>query len=554
MKISVSLPRSLPRRTRTILGGAAALCGMVALVAIVASALVAGPVNGRQAESAVPASTAIGSPASSSASTPLAAIPSAAASSAPTLAPVVPVANFWAAHRDIALVDVARLWAGIASAPSETGYDSVAVSPAVASPLAAAFGLVPGGYVRIVTAAEVRTAVRTSSTTLGLLAPEEVAPEVRALTVDGTALFGPDRVKDISLWPLQAPVTTPTTFSLDSEMTIDAGGDVNLDRRVYLKSVPGGQGVDFPWSAGRAHITYYEGGGFEGRQTVQAADDGPAGYFAQKLGSTDLTLVNLEGSVPNDWITRDFSLIFTFDPDMLKGMKDAGIDAVTLPNNHIRNGGDQGVIDTINNLDGAGIAHTGAGANLTAARQPAWLMANGKKVAVLGYCAVGWGNTATDTEPGGAPMDMDAVVSDIHAARAAGADIVIVMPHWGSEYSYSVFSSQRAEAAQMVAAGADLILGSHSHWVGGIQSFDGPNGPAFVDYSMGDFLFDLTHDASAEQGVLVTLTFSGTRLVQVSLDPTIMIYGAQVGLLDPAGDGQGVLNAIRDASRGWSNW
>jgi hypothetical protein len=71
---------------------------------------------------------------------------------------------------------------------------------------------------------------------------------------------------------------------------------------------------------------------------------------------------------------------------------------------------------------------------------------------------------------------------------------------------------------------------------------------------MGDFLFDLTHDALAQQGVLVTLTFYGTRLVQVSLDPTIMIRGAQVGLLDPAGDGQGVLNAIRDASRGWSNW
>jgi poly-gamma-glutamate synthesis protein (capsule biosynthesis protein) len=151
-------------------------------------------------------------------------------------------------------------------------------------------------------------------------------------------------------------------------------------------------------------------------------------------------------------------------------------------------------------------------------------------------------------------MDMPSVISDIHSARAAGADIVIVMPHWGSEYTYSVFSDQRAQAAAMVAAGADLILGSHSHWVGGIQSFNGPNGPAFVDYSMGDFLFDLTHDALAQQGVLVTLTFYGTRLVQVSLDPTIMIYGAQVGLLDPAGDGKGVLNAIRDASRGFSNW
>jgi hypothetical protein len=207
--------------------------------------------------------------------------------------------------------------------------------------------------------------------------------------VEGRSLFGPERVKALTQWPLQAPVATPTTFSLHSELTIDAGGDVNLDRRVYLKSIPGGRGVDFPWSAGRAHITYYENGGFDGRQTVQAANDAPAGSFAQKLGSTDLTLVNLKGSVPHDWITRDFSLIFTFDPELLAGMKKAGVDAVTLANNHIRNGGDQGVIDTINNLDAAGIAHAGAGANLTAARQPAWLKAGGKKVAVLGYCAVG---------------------------------------------------------------------------------------------------------------------------------------------------------------------
>ena len=188
-------------------------------------------------------------------------------------------------------------------------------------------------------------------------------------------MFGPDSLDVLTDWPLQAQAATPSTFSPEVELTIDAGGDVNLDWRVYLKSVPGGKGVDFPWSAGRDHFAHYENCGVEGRQTVQATNDGPAGYFAQKLGSSDLTLVNLEGSAPNNWITRDFSLIFTFDPALLKGMNAAGIDAVTLANNHIRNGGDQGVIDTINNLDAAGLAHTGAGANLTAARQPAWLEA-----------------------------------------------------------------------------------------------------------------------------------------------------------------------------------
>jgi hypothetical protein len=160
---------------RTILGGVAAVCGMVAVVAIVAATLSAAPISGRQqGESAAPGSFAGASASAPASATPGdTAAPSAAASSAPTLAPVVPIANFWTVRRDIALGDVARLWTGIASAPAETGYDSAAVSPAVASPLAAAFGLVPSEFIRIITAADVRAAVRGSSTTLGLLAPRK---------------------------------------------------------------------------------------------------------------------------------------------------------------------------------------------------------------------------------------------------------------------------------------------------------------------------------------------------------------------------------------------
>jgi poly-gamma-glutamate capsule biosynthesis protein CapA/YwtB (metallophosphatase superfamily) len=98
------------------------------------------------------------------------------------------------------------------------------------------------------------------------------------------------------------------------------------------------------------------------------------------------------------------------------------------------------------------------------------------------------------------------------------------------------------------------VLGSHSHWVGAIQSIDRPQGPAFVDYSLGDLLFDLNHDLQAQEGVIATMTFSGKRLVQVDLDPTIMVDRAQVALLDPAGGGQAVLDAIRRASRGLIGW
>jgi poly-gamma-glutamate capsule biosynthesis protein CapA/YwtB (metallophosphatase superfamily) len=127
------------------------------------------------------------------------------------------------------------------------------------------------------------------------------------------------------------------------------------------------------------------------------------------------------------------------------------------------------------------------------------------------------------------------------------------MPHWGREFTYDLSATQKHQAAAFVAAGADLVLGSHSHWVGGVQMLEGGNGPAFVDYSMGDLLFDLNHDSESLEAEVVTLTFVGPKLVQVQLDPTVMIGGAQVGLLDPATDGKPVIDAIRLASRklGW---
>ena len=140
-------------------------------------------------------------------------------------------------------------------------------------------------------------------------------------------------------------------------------------------------------------------------------------------------------------------------------------------------------------------------------------------------------------------------MADIKAARAAGADFVIVMPHWGTEYTQYVSPVQRREAAAMVAAGADVILGSHSHYVGAIQSFAKPSGdPAFVVYSLGDLLFDFNYDEQTQEGVVDELTFEGTRLAQIDLYPTVMVDDAQPNLLDPAGDGKRVLDRIRAAS------
>lgn len=540
---------------KRLVGTAVLLFGAAAAVALVASGLLSANVSGaRQASPSAPTHASSHAPSPSPAARFSAATSPVASPSPASLGPLVPIVSFWSTQRSISLLDLTRLWIGTSDAFAETGYQALAVMPGDIGSLARVFAVPPGGNIQVLSSADIAAAVRASPTTLGLLPAGDVTPDVRALAVDGVALFGSARIRDLAEWPILVPTASLTTFSVAAEWTLAAGGDVNLDRRVYYKADQLKYGPDYPWSAGNAVVAGYDCCDLQGGPLVVGRDVGPPGAFRKMLSDADLALVNLEGSAPNDWITRDNSLIFTFDPALLAGLRNAGIDAVTLANNHIRNGGDLGVIQTCQNLDAVGIAHTGAGADTTAARQPAWLSAGGLRVAVLGYSAVGGDNWATSGHSGAAPLNADWVTADIQAARAAGADIVIVMPHWGEEYSFALSGEQKDQAAAFVAAGANLVLGSHSHWAGAVQSIEGPAGTAFVDYSLGDLLFNLNHDIRSQEGVVLTLTFFGKRLVQIELQPTLMIDGAQVGLMDPAGDGAAVLDAIRNASRGLLDW
>jgi len=262
------------------------------------------------------------------------------------------------------------------------------------------------------------------------------------------------------------------------------------------------------------------------------------------LGGADLALVNLEGPAPDAFVYHSAGYVFTMDPALLAGLDRAGIDAVSLANNHIANAGASGISDTIRHVDRLGIAHAGAGQNAATARRPAWLAAGGLRIAVLAYDATAPGRAATASSAGAAPLSLAAARADIRAARRAGADVVIVVPHWGREYTDAVSSAQRNLARGLVAAGADLVLGSHSHWAGPLEFVDN----RLVVYSLGDLVFDLQHDSRTQQGLIVELTFAGRRLAQVELHPTLILDASQPNLLDPAGGGAALLRAIHAAS------
>ncbi len=453
----------------------------------------------------------------------------------------MPIVAPWSSERSIGRADIARLLDGPAGR-------SIAVMSDDLSALAATLGVTPGIGLPSASPAEIRAAVLASSGTIGILRAADVTPDVRALAVDGRSLFGAERIHSLDAWPLlvrETPAAGAEPFDPAAAWTLVAGGDVMLDRAVYRESVLAGKGADFPWDGGTAEIAGWTCCGVGGALLPVGRRTGGDGAVRSLLGSADVALVNLEGPAPDDYTYHPGGLVFTFDPALLVGLRDAGVDVVSLANNHISNAGATGIADTVRHLDALGLAHAGAGADPAAARRPAIVQAGGLRVAVLAYDTIRPDLDAAAGRAGAAPLRLDQAAADIHAARAAGADVVVVMPHWGVEYTDAVSTMQRSEAAALIAAGADAVLGSHSHWVGPLEAIDGRP----VLYSLGDLVFELTHDQRTMEGALADLTFVGRRLVQLDLHPTLILDGSQPNLLDPAGDGAALLGQVRAASK-----
>jgi hypothetical protein len=470
---------------------------------------------------------------------------------APRIA-LVPIVGFWSSDRSLSAAQLRAALAG-----RDPRFRLVVVADPDRAALATTLDVEPGPAVLAVAPGAVVAAVQGRSDALGFVRASDVRPAVRALGVDGRSLFGNARVRSIAAWPLTIPgpkptpaATTAPVFDPAATWTLVAAGDVMNDRAVYRQTVLLGRGPDFPWNGGTAKIVRRSccSGGLT---TVTARRTGGAGAVAALFRNADLAVVNHEGPAPEPFSYHPSGLVFTFDPRLEAGLHNAGVDAVSLANNHIRNAGSAGVLQTIRAVTAVGIVPVGAGSNFEAARRPAWFTVDGVRVAILAYDAIDLPAAgATRTRAGAAPLDVKLCRADIAAARAAGAGVVIVVPHWGVEYTSHPTALQRRQAAALVRAGADVVLGSHSHWAGALEAI----GDGVVMYSLGDFIFDLQRSEQTEEGLIVELTFVGRHLAQLDIHPTIELDRSQPNLLDPAGDGRVVLDRVRLASRGFLDW
>lgn len=467
--------------------------------------------------------------------------------------PIVPIAQYRTAVERVTLAEVRAAWAGTSSR-----WEGLELVEAEAPAILDALGLSgPGGIDRLFLvpdSATVQADLAEHRRRLAIIRADAVGPGVRALGWGDRRLFGVDAVETVAEWGLTArlPQRSDTPiFDPAASWTLVAGGDIMLDRGVAQTLKIRGKGADFPFDGGTAEITAIcKDCSPLGWDTPVTRRTGNAGAVRALVEGADIAIANFENPAPNAFRYHTSGTVFSADPKLIAGLANVGIDWVGLANNHIGDAGRTGIIQTLANLKKFGIAASGAGADLAAARKPAILEANGVKVAFLAYDTIAGYYTAGASKAGSARLTARTVKADVAAARKAGAQVVIVFPHWGTEYDATPFAGQQALARAAIDAGADMVIGNHAHWAGAMEVRDGKP----IWYALGNFVFDQTWSIPTMEGITLELTFRGPTLVQARMRPHIILDKAQPNFLDPAGDGRAVMGQVFDASKGMLPW
>jgi poly-gamma-glutamate synthesis protein (capsule biosynthesis protein) len=202
------------------------------------------------------------------------------------------------------------------------------------------------------------------------------------------------------------------------------------------------------------------------------------------------------------------------EPGNIPALLYAGLDVISLANNHAYDWGKEALLDTMARLKDAGLPYVGAGKNLAEARQPVILKRQGTRVGFLAYSSVHpKGSESEDSKPGVNPIrvwtiyeptdyqpgtpprivtipykeDLAAMVEDIKKLRAQ-VDVVVISCHWGLHFTPRVIPMYCFDVGHAaIDAGADLILGTHTHILKGIEVYKGK----VIFYSTSNFAAEI---------------------------------------------------------------
>ncbi|GGT00748.1 lipoprotein [Streptomyces tanashiensis] len=257
---------------------------------------------------------------------------------------------------------------------------------------------------------------------------------------------------------------------------------------------------------------------------------------------------------------------FKSPPEIAAALKATGYDSCSTASNHTLDDGAAGLGRTLDALDRAGVRHAGSARTAEEAARPTLLKAGGATVAQLAYTYDTNGYPMPEGQPWAVQLlHEDKVIADARAARAAGADVVVVSVHWGSEWQTEPDERQLSLGRALTASRTggrpdiDLIIGTHAHVP---QAYEKVNG-AWIVYGMGDQIagdminHEGAHDPRGNQSSIGRFTFAPPRTAGGRWEVTKAEFVPQwfdtaqgrVVNLGAADDGDARRAALRDTIR-----
>ncbi|MFD5829200.1 CapA family protein [Lentzea sp. NPDC060358] len=289
--------------------------------------------------------------------------------------------------------------------------------------------------------------------------------------------------------------------------TLTAGGDVLIHPALTDQATADGG------AAGRTYLPLFEGV----RETLKA----------------DLSLCHLEVPLgPKEGPFFGYPA-FLAPPEVAKGLVDVGYDSCSTASNHTLDRGVSAIQTTLDAMDAVGLKHTGSFRTQEEAAAPLVLDANGVKVAQLSF-TYGFNGIPLPQPWRANQIDADKILADARAARAAGAEVVVLSVQWGNEYQHEATPDQKALARRLLADPAlDLIIGTHVHVV---QPFE-KIGDKWVAYGLGNEVARHAEPRGVtEEGAIARFKFeqgpAGWSVVEASYTPTLVELGPPIRLVD----------------------
>jgi poly-gamma-glutamate capsule biosynthesis protein CapA/YwtB (metallophosphatase superfamily) len=277
-----------------------------------------------------------------------------------------------------------------------------------------------------------------------------------------------------------------------------------------------------------------------GRRVAEALNyymgpEEPWGGVMALLDAADLRIINLECAITDNeqpWTRTAKVFHFRTPPSAIETLRTARIDACSLANNHTLDFEEQGLLDTMNHLDAAGIRHAGAGRNEEEAVDPAILIVpadHTQRVALLAF---------TDNEPSFAagpdrpgtnylpvslrPEVLRRVERAVSAVREAGVDTVLFSNHWGPNMVQRPKEIFRRFARAVIDLGVDIYYGHSAHVFQGVEIYHGKP----ILYDTGDFIDDyaVNRELHNDWSFIFRVSLEEGRFERLDLIPVKLSY------------------------------